>query len=178
MSRRGTGRPKFLGNPGVPTPCSSTPAGPDAPGHYGAPARPPRCPRRRLAAANALGAQSHGLDTGCLRFVGCVAPPLHARLASGCRPGSTGWDWLPTGLLRKVLKVCSYIFASLPKLPWRKDSSCKSSAQPDLRNNSAHGPLPHPRRKDRHSRLFLTGPLKGGQFRIALLGPSATMGSP
>src|ERR1700674_2531467 len=29
-----------------------------------------------------------------------------ARLASGCRPGSTGWDWLPTGLLRKGSEMC------------------------------------------------------------------------
>ena len=25
-------------------------------------------------------------------------PHHHARLASGCRPGSAGWDWRPTGL--------------------------------------------------------------------------------
>ncbi len=34
--------------PAVPMPCSSTPAGPHAPGHYGAATRPPLCPRRRL----------------------------------------------------------------------------------------------------------------------------------
>ena len=103
----GTGRPKFLGNPDVLMPCSSTPAGPAAPGHDGAPARPPQCQKRRLAAGSTLEAQSHGFGTGCLRFVVWVTPPLHARLASGCRPGSTGWDWLPTGFLRKVLMVQS-----------------------------------------------------------------------
>src|SRR5262249_41641077 len=41
-----------------------------------------------------------------LRFVVGVAP-RGARLASGCSPGSTGWDCLPTGFLRKVLKVQS-----------------------------------------------------------------------
>ena len=40
--REGTaGPPKFPGNPRAPMPCSSTPAGPDTPGHYGVPARPP-----------------------------------------------------------------------------------------------------------------------------------------
>ena len=29
-------------------------------------------------------------------------PPHHARLASGCWPGSTGRDWLPAGFQRKV----------------------------------------------------------------------------
>ncbi len=29
-------------------------------------------------------------------------PGRDARLASGCWPGSSGWDWLPTGLPRKV----------------------------------------------------------------------------
>jgi hypothetical protein len=39
-----------------------------------------------------FGAQSPGFTAGCLRFVGWVAPPLHARLASGCWPRSAGWD--------------------------------------------------------------------------------------
>jgi hypothetical protein len=112
----GAGRPKFLENPDVLMPCSSTPAGPDAPGHDGAPTRPPSCQNRRLAAGSNLEAQSHGFGTGCLRFVVWVTPPLHARLASGCRPGSTGWDWLPTGFLREVLKLYDYILASSPKL--------------------------------------------------------------
>jgi hypothetical protein len=45
-----------------------------------------------------FGAQSHGFGTRCLRFVGWVAPALHAKLASGCWPGFAGWAWLPTGL--------------------------------------------------------------------------------
>ena len=54
----------------------------------------------------ALGAQSHGLGTGCLRFA-AVVTGRHARLASGCWPGSTGWDWLPTGFQREVFKLQS-----------------------------------------------------------------------
>jgi len=45
---RGPGRPKFLGDPRVPMPCSPTPVGPNAPRPSGAPMRPPWCPRRRL----------------------------------------------------------------------------------------------------------------------------------
>ena len=48
-----------------------------------------------------FGAQSPGLLTRCLRFAG-GRPANDARLASGCWPGSTGWDWLPTGFQRKV----------------------------------------------------------------------------
>jgi hypothetical protein len=43
----------------------------------------------------------HWLST--LRPVGC--PHQGARLASGCWLGFTGWDWRPTGSLRKVSKV-------------------------------------------------------------------------
>lgn len=32
-------------------------------------------------------------------------PAQDARLASGCWPGCTGWDWLPTGFLRMVSKI-------------------------------------------------------------------------
>jgi hypothetical protein len=45
---RGPGRPKFLEDPGVPTPCSSTPAGPDTPCLVGVPMLPPCCQKRRL----------------------------------------------------------------------------------------------------------------------------------
>jgi hypothetical protein len=48
-----------------------------------------------------LRAQWHGLSTSCPRFVPSIAG-RDARLASGCGPRSTGWDWLPTGFQRKV----------------------------------------------------------------------------
>jgi len=44
------GRPKFLGNPRVPMPCSRTPAGPQSPGHAVIRTRPPACQHRRLPA--------------------------------------------------------------------------------------------------------------------------------
>src|SRR5262245_58752104 len=54
-----------------------------------------------------------GVDAGCLRFAVRLTPP-HARLASGCWPCSTGWDWLPTRLRRKVSEV---IVTSRPPFP-------------------------------------------------------------
>jgi hypothetical protein len=47
-------------------------------------------------------------------------PHRDARLASGCWPGSTGWDWLPTRSLRKVLKVPSlHSSPPSPSFAWR-----------------------------------------------------------
>ena len=45
---KGSGRPKFLGDPRVLMPSSSTPAGPDTPCHGGVPMLPPCCQKRRL----------------------------------------------------------------------------------------------------------------------------------
>ncbi len=94
-----TGRPKFLGNPDVPTPCSQTPA--TRPGHTAGRHGSTRIVRRELSTRGNFGAQSHGIGTSCLRFAVRLTPP-HARLASGCRPSSTRRDWLPVGFLRKV----------------------------------------------------------------------------
>ncbi len=95
------GRPKFLGNPDVPTPCSQTPARPTRPGHTAGRHGSTRIVRRELSTRGNFGAQSHGIGTSCLRFAVRLTPP-HARLASGCRPSSTRRDWLPVGFLRKV----------------------------------------------------------------------------
>ncbi len=96
-----TGRPNFLGNPYVPTPCSQTPARPTRPGHTAGRHGSTRIVRRGLSTRGNFGAQSHGISTSCLRFAVRLTPP-HARLASGCLPGSTRRDWLPAGFLRKV----------------------------------------------------------------------------
>lgn len=89
-----TGPPKFLGNPGDRCPCSSTPAGPNAPSgtRCGGVRHGPRlCPRRGLPASLVFGAQSHDLRSRCLRFAGRVAsPPRKTRfwlLARLCQAG-------------------------------------------------------------------------------------------
>ena len=83
----------------------SDPGRTGAPGPYGAPTRPLRS-FRRWAHCDKLdfGAPEHGLHTRCLRFVTSVARS-DARLTSGCWPGSTRWDWLPTGFPRKVSEL-------------------------------------------------------------------------
>src|SRR5262249_11544753 len=59
-----------------------------------------------------------GFDAGCLRFAVRFTPP-HARLASGCWLGSTGWDWLPTRLQRKVSEVVVTSHPPFPNFSWR-----------------------------------------------------------
>jgi hypothetical protein len=71
----GAGRPTFLGNPDGPMPCSPTPARPTPPGHGGDAARPPHLSKARALAGSALGAQSHGLGPGCLRFAVALTGP-------------------------------------------------------------------------------------------------------
>jgi hypothetical protein len=99
---------------------------------YSAPTRPPLRQKRKLTASTGLGAQSHGVGAGCLRFAVAIAGP-HARLASGCRPGSTGWGWLPTGLRRKVLKVWSLHPRLLSQASWRNDVDQKPAPGRALR---------------------------------------------
>ena len=75
--------PKFMGDPFVPAPCSSTPARPTyqvtTVGRRG----PTHILPRRLSTSRNFGAPSHGIGTRCLRFAVRLTPP-HARLASGC----------------------------------------------------------------------------------------------
>jgi hypothetical protein len=68
---------------------------------------------RGLSTRGNFGARSHGISTRCLRFAVRISPP-HARLASGCGPGSTRRDWLPAGFLRKVSVM---LLTSLPPFP-------------------------------------------------------------
>ena len=117
-----TGPPKFLENPLVPMPCSSTPAGPDASGHT---------------------MHRHGPRTGTTArtpamkiFRGSIARPRHSlsTLRPPGRPGRTQ-DSLPavgqlygTGLLTRRVPTKgftndSYIRFSFPKLRLAQDSS-------------------------------------------------------
>jgi len=85
-----TGPPTFLGNPIVLLPCSSTPAGPLTSGHCDAATRPPLTPRRRLPRAKILSRLNHMASALAVYASQRRLPERHARLASGCRPGSTG----------------------------------------------------------------------------------------
>ena len=66
------------------------------------------------------------------------SPPTNARLASGCRLPSTGWDWLPTGWLRQVSDA-SFTSSSPPRLGLaqsesnnQKRAACDSPGSPRL----------------------------------------------
>ena len=108
-----TGPPRFPENPPVPMPCSSTPAGPRAPGHT-ASRHGPRSDNgegypQQWFFRGSIARPRHSLST--LR--GLVSPHRDARLASGCWPNSAGRDSLPAGFPRKVSEV---IVTSLPPL--------------------------------------------------------------
>ena len=95
------GRPKFLENPVVPTPCSWTPARPTLPGLYGSLARPhavstARALHERLFRGS-ITRHQHWLST--LRSAAHAAP----RKTRFWLPASFARrDWLPVGFLRKV----------------------------------------------------------------------------
>ena len=74
-------------------------------------------PKARRGFGN-LGAQEHGVDTGCLRFAGAVTSP-HARLASGHGPGlpgGIGYSQVATKGFRDVSVT------SLPPFPSFRDA--------------------------------------------------------
>jgi hypothetical protein len=125
--------PRFLGNPSVRSPGSSTPAGPAPLALTGITDAAPGLLDGRGSRDNMhFGAQSPGSRTRCLRFAGWVAPPPRKTrfrlLARLCRMG-----FLPTGFQRKVSEVIS---SSFPKLrlaqpTWhRRDLAPLPNAQP------------------------------------------------
>src|SRR5438105_12199110 len=63
------GPPRFLGNPTVHMPCSSTPVGPPTSGHLDVSVLPSATTTASAPTTTTFGAQSHGLPTRCLRFV-------------------------------------------------------------------------------------------------------------
>ena len=90
------GPPRFLGNPCMDMPCSSTPA-----------ALPCQAIRQGRVAFQHLktvgdchyhnfGALSHGLSTRCVRFAAAVTRH-HATLAAGWWLALAGWDFHPLG---------------------------------------------------------------------------------
>jgi len=114
------------GNPFVPMPCSWTPAGTLSHG-LGERRRGPRFWQQQgLAAGMAIS----GLDSTAWTLAVYASPsPLRCRgRKTGFRPRSrsTGWDWLPTGLLRKVSTMYSYIPSPFPGLLWTQCQPAKS----------------------------------------------------
>jgi hypothetical protein len=107
---------KFLGDPLVLLPCSSTPAGLETSGPYDVPSMAPAVSTTKAPTITAdFGAGSHGFGTRCLRLgrrdysrQTQDSLPLLARL---CGVGLT-----PTGPLSKGFRYASCIASSFPKL--------------------------------------------------------------
>ena len=91
------GPPRFLENPPMSVPCSSTPAGPRASGPFATPryCLPPFL-RRRLPRSTLSGLIPTARNTRCLRFAGRITPaPRKTRFRQ--RASFAGRDWLPAG---------------------------------------------------------------------------------
>ncbi len=157
-----TGPPRFLEDPHVDMPCSSTPAGPNLPGQLRASTRPPLMQRRGRPASSNFGAQSHGLSTRCLRFVGRVTPvPRKTRFRLVANLYRAGF--VPAGSHRKVSEYVSTYHPPFPGFAWR-------NARPLLRAVS-HGAwwVPHPSRPYREG--WGTEPRRGHVRRRLQVSP-------
>ena len=116
-----TGPPTFLGNPLVPVPCSTTPAGSTRQALTTRRRGPRIVPRRGLPRAMYLSRLNHTASAlavyasqdGLLRH--------HARLASGCRPALPGGFGYPQGSNERFQNATlPWQSSSFPKLSWRK----------------------------------------------------------
>ena len=99
-----TGPPRFLENPNVSMPCSSTSVRRCVPGFYSTTIRPSVVLKTSALTTRHFAAPSHGLLTRCLRFTQSVTR-LRARLASGWQPTFSGWaspHWVPLHNFRNL----------------------------------------------------------------------------
>ena len=113
-----TGPPKFLGNPDVPSPCSSTPAGPTLPGHTKRRRGPRSDPRR-------------GLPREVISGLNHTASALAVYASPVGRPrGRKTRFWLlarlyQAGLVTRRIPTKGFRVrgsSSFPRLSWRKDN--------------------------------------------------------
>ena len=112
VAEQAAGSPTFLSSPHAPLPCSLTPDGLVVPGLCDTPTRSPLS----ITAKTPIDTSFRGSITRlqCSLRAPCVAwsasqggsPHHHARLASGCRPGSTGWDSFTHWAAAKGFRSC------------------------------------------------------------------------
>jgi hypothetical protein len=114
LPRRWRGLPGSWGT-SVSVPCSPTPAGPRAPGHCGAAARP----SVELKTSAPAGIIISGLNRTARSLAVYASqrrsPGRHARLAPGCWPALPDGAGYPQGPVERFPLMAS----PLPKLPWR-----------------------------------------------------------
>src|SRR5262249_40907351 len=84
----------------------------------------------------------------------------------GCWPGSTGWDWLPTRLRRKVSEAVVTSHPPFPSFSWR------NTKEVDRAVNSARGDRETSRwnGKSRSRIVAGSGPayIRGSRLRVAV----------
>jgi hypothetical protein len=99
----------------------SDPGEPALPGHTAGRHGPTRIRRRGLSTRGNFGAPLQGISTRCLRFAAWITPH-HARLASGCWLGFTGWDFVTHRIPTKGFEAVSVTSSPpLPSFAWRND---------------------------------------------------------
>ena len=114
--------PRFPGNPRGGPLGSPTPAGPDTPGRYGVPTRPPPVSRTWAPATKAFGAQSPSSTTSLstLRSRG------HPRTTQDSLPTAgralSGGIGYPQGSDKGFPSCTRYISSPLSELAWRNDT--------------------------------------------------------
>lgn len=122
----GIGPPRFLGNPKVCMPCSSTPAGWTMPGLYGMSMQPSAVLKASAPAMRSFRGSitrpTHALST--LRSVGCPRTTQDS-LPAGGQPLPGGIDY-PTGFLRTISRRLP-----LPSLPSAQASPGAPRPDPD-----------------------------------------------
>jgi hypothetical protein len=121
------GPPRFRDDPDARMPGSQTPAGPArlaiATGRRG----PPDDKGGGLPTTITISGLNRRASVLTVYASQGGLPHRHARLVSGCRPRSTGWDWLPTGSLRSVSVMLRTSRPPLPSFAWR---NCQGLAVP------------------------------------------------
>lgn len=129
------------GEPFVPSPCSSTPAGPRASGPYDALARPPLCPQRRLPRQTCFRGSFARLWNSLftLRPVRCRTR-RKTRFRSLAKLSRTGL--ITRRVPSKGFRGASYISSSFPKLSWRKDRHVKTILADDTAGDTLTAPIP------------------------------------
>jgi hypothetical protein len=110
------GSPRFLANPLVSSPRPRTPAGSTCLALTTCQLGPRFATRRRLLTTLCISGLNPAASTLAVYASPDGSPHLDARLASGCRLGSTGWDLLPIGFEHKVYEVFPTSPSSFPRL--------------------------------------------------------------
>ena len=130
--------PRFLENPPVRLPGSWTPAGSNPPCHSGRFDTAPAIWTAEAPTTMAISELYHPAFALAVYASQGGSPHHHARLASGCRLSSTGWDWLPTGFQRKVSECILTSHPPYPGFAWRNQIKAVRNPAPKSPDSRIH----------------------------------------